>query len=141
MRNRYERKTNYLYKRYVFNKTLQDSNESTQQFLGKLRSLASKCVFSSYLEERIRDQFILGLRVQEIQKEIFTRFSAVDGNLSQINELVKDLENAKNNNVKIREDKAFGEQINRITKFKQNDNYNVVRAEKRTPDPNYTCLR
>ncbi|CAL8087391.1 unnamed protein product [Orchesella dallaii] len=50
----------------------QNVGETVHQFMAALPSLATHCQFKD-LEERLRDQFIFGLRSEEAQRRRFTK--------------------------------------------------------------------
>ncbi|KII72936.1 hypothetical protein RF11_12304 [Thelohanellus kitauei] len=104
---------------------------STQDYLSRLRSLACRCCFDSTVEERLRDQYILGLRDAELQKEIFYR------------EETKDLENTKSNIDKVHNNVQFKGSVTRLKLA--NDKYSApTEADKNKTmiiDTQTTCLR
>ena len=52
----------YIIARCEFGQCVRDSNMSIAEFLAKLRSLAPDCQFGATLDERLRDQFLIGLK-------------------------------------------------------------------------------
>ena len=58
----FEPQRNTIYERYVFNSAFQESNENIEQFLNRLRKLASTCVYATLLDELIRDRLVIGIR-------------------------------------------------------------------------------
>ncbi|KII68181.1 hypothetical protein RF11_16265 [Thelohanellus kitauei] len=78
----FEKKIIYFDQRYLFNGASQLATETSMHVL---------------LEERMRDQFILGLKDKAIQKELFYKCTAITVRLDEIVEVSKDLEEAKSN--------------------------------------------
>lgn len=62
-----------LAERFRFTSRKQQHGETVNQYLAELRRLASTCKFESELSNRLRDQFIFGLRSESTQKQIFTK--------------------------------------------------------------------
>jgi hypothetical protein len=61
-----------LSERFKFGKRTQQQGETVSQYLAELRKLASTCKFTCCLEERLRDQLIIGLNNAQSQKRLFT---------------------------------------------------------------------
>ena len=57
-------KRNVVYKRYVFNSSSQQQEESTDEYVNRLRKYAASCNFGSLTDELIRDRLVLGIRDQ-----------------------------------------------------------------------------
>ena len=55
-------KRNVVYERYVFNLCSQNSDESIDEFLNRIRKLSSSCEFGTLTEELIRDKLVLGIQ-------------------------------------------------------------------------------
>ena len=55
-------KRNVVYERYVFNLCSQNSDESIDEFLTRIRKLSSSCEFGALTEELTRDKLVLGIR-------------------------------------------------------------------------------
>lgn len=53
---------NVVYERFLFNSCMQESDESFDAFLHKLRKLAATCEFGSLTDEMIRDRIVIGVR-------------------------------------------------------------------------------
>ena len=55
--------TNEMYERYLFNKRLQEYDESMDIYVTAIRNLAKTCSFCECLHESlIRDQIVMGIR-------------------------------------------------------------------------------
>ena len=57
-------KRNVVYERYVFNSSSQQQEESTDEYVNRLRKYAAPCSFGSLTDELIRDRLVLGIRDQ-----------------------------------------------------------------------------
>ena len=64
-------KTNDTFEIYKFQKTIQDSDETVQQFCNHLRSIANRCNFENE-DKYIKAQLILGTHSQKLRKFCFT---------------------------------------------------------------------
>ena len=64
-------KTNETYERYIFNKRLQESDESIYIYVTALRNLEKTCTFCECLHDSlIRDQIVMGVRDNAIRKRL-----------------------------------------------------------------------
>ncbi|KII61030.1 hypothetical protein RF11_01747 [Thelohanellus kitauei] len=142
LRQKFDKKINYLYQRYMFNKTTQNSDEKIAMFLSRLKSVSNKCQFGSSLEERLRDQFILGLGAEDIQKELFYKFSSVDVSLNEVFEVARSLEEAKENIQTMHGVSTFGN-VNAVKNKGHNEKNFASREEQnqKVIDPRITCIR
>ncbi|KAK3737631.1 hypothetical protein QZH41_006456 [Actinostola sp. cb2023] len=57
-------KRNVVYERYVFNLCAQNDQETTDEFVNRIRKLTSSCEFGTLTEELIRDKLVLGIQDQ-----------------------------------------------------------------------------
>ena len=55
-------KRNVVYERYLFNMCQQNSEETVDSYVNRLRKAASTCHFGTLTEELIRDRLVIGLR-------------------------------------------------------------------------------
>ena len=62
-----------LSERYKFGQRTQQPGETVNTYVADLRRLASTCKFTCCLEERLRDQVILGLSNAQCQRVLFTK--------------------------------------------------------------------
>ena len=53
---------NVVYERFLFNSCTQESDESFDAFLHKIRKLAATCNFGSLTDEMIRDRIVIGVK-------------------------------------------------------------------------------
>ena len=60
LRNHYVPQRNVLYERFVFNSTTQRPNETTDEFVVRLRQLADSCEYGTLRESLIRDRIVIG---------------------------------------------------------------------------------
>ena len=64
-------KTNDTFETHKFQKTIQDSEETVQQFCNLLRSIANRCNFENK-GKHTKTQLILGTHSQKLRKFCFT---------------------------------------------------------------------
>ena len=57
-------KRNVVYERYVFNMCSQNAEETVDEFVNRIRKLASSCQFGTLTEELIRNKLVLGISDQ-----------------------------------------------------------------------------
>ena len=55
---------NLVYERYVFNTCVQQSEESVQSYVTRLRKLAASCEYGALTDELIRDRLVIGVKNQ-----------------------------------------------------------------------------
>lgn len=65
--------TSLLQERIRFGECKQKPEQSVAQFVNDLRSAAINCAFGATLDERLRDQFLIGLQNPAMLEEIFTQ--------------------------------------------------------------------
>ncbi|XP_047037595.1 uncharacterized protein LOC124642891 [Helicoverpa zea] len=71
VKNHLEPKRSEIAERHVFRQRRQGEGESINVFLQKLKHLATYCNFGDQLEVNLRDQFVSGLRSEEIRSRLF----------------------------------------------------------------------
>ena len=64
-------KTNDIFEIYKFQKTIQDSGETVQQFNNRFRSIDNRCNFRKE-DKHIKTQLLLGTHSQKLHKFCFT---------------------------------------------------------------------
>ena len=69
MSKRYNPKGTVVLQRYRFHTHFQ-KEESVTEFTTALRWLAAKCEFKTFLDEALRDQFVVGLKDGNIQRKL-----------------------------------------------------------------------
>lgn len=62
--------TNITFERYQFNKCVQNTDESVENYYVRLRSLASTCEFGTLTDDLIRDRIVLGIRDDNTRKRL-----------------------------------------------------------------------
>ena len=53
-----------MYERYIFNTCVQQSEESVQSYVTRLRKLAASCEYGVLTDDLIRDRLVIGLKNQ-----------------------------------------------------------------------------
>lgn len=71
VKNHLEPKRSEIAERHVFRQRRQGEGESINVYLQKLKHLATYCNFGDQLEVNLRDQFVSGLRSEEIRSRLF----------------------------------------------------------------------
>lgn len=61
---------NTIVERFKFNSRQQNEGESIDDFAVDLQSLAENCNFNKFVDEALRDRFVVGLKDSEIKKEL-----------------------------------------------------------------------
>ena len=64
LENYFKPARNVVYERYVFNTCVQESEESVQSYVTRLRKLATSCEYGELTDEFIRDRLVIGLKNQ-----------------------------------------------------------------------------
>ena len=65
----FEPQRNIIVKCYLFNRANQE-NEKIDQYLNRLRKLASTCVYGALCDELIRDRLVTGIKSNEVRKRL-----------------------------------------------------------------------
>ncbi|XP_063538144.1 uncharacterized protein K02A2.6-like [Cydia strobilella] len=71
VKNHLDPKRSEIAERHIFRQRRQAEGESVGVFLQNLKHLATYCNFDSKLEENIRDQFVSGLRSEDMRSRFF----------------------------------------------------------------------
>ena len=101
LENYFKPQRNVVYERYVFNSCEQNSGESVDSYIARLRKLASSCEFGSLTDELFRDRLVIGLintgtKGKLLQERALTLFKAID--IAHSNKITsKQLESMKSN--------------------------------------------
>lgn len=66
----FEPETNVIYERFVFGSASQEPNESIDQYVCRLRHLASSCKYDTLESELIRDRIVLGVADVSLRKKL-----------------------------------------------------------------------
>ena len=75
LKNHYEPPPLVIAERYRFHLRSQEVGETISEYVAELRRLATKCKFedtTDFLEESLRDRFVIGLRVESTRKRLLT---------------------------------------------------------------------
>ena len=65
----FELQRNIIFERYLFN-SANHGNENTDQYLNRLRKLASTCAYGALCDELIRDRLVIGIKSHEVRKRL-----------------------------------------------------------------------
>ena len=65
----FEPQKNIIFERYLFNSANQE-NENIDQYLNRLRKLASTCTYGALCDELIRDRLVIGIKSHEVRKRL-----------------------------------------------------------------------
>lgn len=76
--------TNIHAERTKFSQRFRRNGESIAEFIAALRTLAVNCKFKNSLDERLRDQLILGINDSRIQEHLFREHSDETATFNQI---------------------------------------------------------
>ena len=66
-------KVSTILERFHFHKRYQIEGETIEDYITALRKLASSCKFASTIEERIRDQFMVGCNLEKVRNELWQK--------------------------------------------------------------------
>ncbi|XP_055687612.1 uncharacterized protein LOC129792523 isoform X2 [Lutzomyia longipalpis] len=72
------KKRNVLQERFKFNTRLQEEGETAEEFAKDLQILAQSCAYGKFLEEKLRDNFVYGLRSARIKINLISVLIAED---------------------------------------------------------------
>ncbi len=61
---------NAIHERYLFNSRCQKKDESAEEFVTALHTLAETCEFSIFKDELIRDRIVVGIADPELSKQL-----------------------------------------------------------------------
>jgi hypothetical protein len=78
----------------VFAQRHHEEGETVTQFINLLRSLAVNCDFGASMEERLRDQLVIGINNDAWQKEVFRLHPTNASKLAQVEATALVLEQA-----------------------------------------------
>ncbi|UYV74954.1 K02A2.6-like, partial [Cordylochernes scorpioides] len=65
-------KINIIYERSICNQTNQETNESIEQYICRLRKLSSTCNYGAMTEEMIRDRLVLGIIDKQTKRQLIS---------------------------------------------------------------------
>ena len=72
LKKHYKPKKLVVAEHFNFHRRLQKEVETMAQFMGELRRLAKTCQFGAFLGEELSDQFVCGLKHENIQKRLLS---------------------------------------------------------------------
>lgn len=75
LRKHYGKKSVALASRYDFSPVRQKENQSVEEFAAALREAAVPCVYDAGLDTSLRDQFVIGLKVDRIRRRLLEKSS------------------------------------------------------------------
>ena len=70
LKEHFQPERNVIYERYMFNTAYQEVNENTDQFMIRLRKLATTCKYETLLDEMLRDRLVIGIRDNNVRSRI-----------------------------------------------------------------------
>lgn len=112
--------TNITYERYKFNQRSQKTDESAEQYITALRTLAATCDFCDCMRESlIRDRLVTGIRNADTRKKLLEQ-----RNLT-LNQAIDILKSAEASASQTREIDSKSESINRLRSGSPSDNETV----------------
>jgi transposase InsO family protein len=115
----YKRKVFMLAERREFLKRQRKEGESIQVFLTELRRLARDCSFGNTLDERLRDQLVVGINESHWQTELIRQFPGNNHTMAEVLAAAELLETAS-------------QQQKRLTQLSSNEYSSTVRHVKKT---------
>lgn len=86
--------TNIHAERTKFSQRFRHNGESISEFVSSLRTLAVNCKFKNTLDERLRDQLILGINDSHIQEHLFREHSEESATFNDVEKSALNYESA-----------------------------------------------
>ena len=68
--NYFEPQKNTIFERYLFNTAIQEENESIDQYLNRLRKLATTCDYGALTNQLMRDRLVIGISDQAVRSTV-----------------------------------------------------------------------
>lgn len=75
MSTKFTKQRSIIYERFHFSSIQRKTTEYMREFATKLREASAHCEFGVTCDQRIRDQFIFGIKEQTVQQELIKSFS------------------------------------------------------------------
>ena len=72
LRQHFVPQTSVIFKRHLFQRRVQQKDESVTSYLTELKRLSEDCEFGTTLNERLRDQLVSGLTIEGIQRQLLS---------------------------------------------------------------------
>ena len=69
----FEPQRNIIFRRYLFSSANQSSDDTIDQYLNRLRKLASTCAYGTLSDELIRDRLVIGIKSHEVRKRLLRK--------------------------------------------------------------------
>ena len=66
----FESKRNIIYERYVYNSTIQETNENFDRFFNRLRERISTCKYTALETEMLRDRIVIEINSNDTQERL-----------------------------------------------------------------------
>ncbi|KAL2095791.1 hypothetical protein ACEWY4_007939 [Coilia grayii] len=70
LQDHYDPKSNVIVERFKFQSCARNCEESVNSFVARLKHQAARCAFAGTLEERLRDQLVWGINMEQLQKRL-----------------------------------------------------------------------
>jgi len=94
LKTMYKRKVNLLVERKTFMLHYRKEGETLHEFARELRRLSADCQFGDKLDERLRDQFVIGINQAKWQEELMSHFTTNDARFLAVFQAAELLEGA-----------------------------------------------
>ena len=94
LKTMYKRKVNLLVERKAFMLHYRKEGETLHEFARELRRLSADCQFGDKLDERLRDQFVIGISNAKWQEELMSHFTTNDARFLAVFQAAELLEGA-----------------------------------------------
>jgi len=94
LKTMYKRKVNLLVERKSFMLRYRKEGETLHEFARELRRLSADCQFGDKLDERLRDQFVIGINYSKWQEELMSHFTTNDARFLAVFQAAELLESA-----------------------------------------------
>jgi len=115
--------------RREFASRIRQTGETVARFINGLRKLAGTCEFQSSLEERLRDQVVLGINNAKWQEELIRLHPNNDATFKQVEATALQLERAQAQHARLKKlEEVYDDEVNRHI----NDNPRITRINSRT---------
>ncbi|XP_063363538.1 uncharacterized protein LOC134652296 [Cydia amplana] len=114
----YEKKTYVLSERVTFATRHRKAEETITQFILELRSLAGYCEFGTTLDERIRDQLVIGINNSTWQQELIKEHPTNSAKLSDVIATANKLEQAELQSQRLTNNPQMGTEQQTVNKIR-----------------------
>ncbi|XP_054287577.1 uncharacterized protein K02A2.6-like [Macrosteles quadrilineatus] len=124
----YTQKSAPLSQRVIFSRRFRQEGESVSHFEFALREIAGLCDFSDNLDERLRDQFVLGINNDRWQLELLRLHATTDTTFEQVTNTATLLENVDNQQSQFRNTRS----VNRISNRNKKNAFETIPLKQET---------